>query len=122
MFSYAALHISETTGGNGLVTLRMHAVVLPYECNDVILVVTVCRKTSQYDVNFQRNLHGEKPRFFQSLIKYSIHMHMSNKKQVINIKVITILRVKVKCETKVARCQVNISGTEYYSSNKCPYI
>ena len=81
----------ETTGGNRLVTLRMHAVVTPYECNDVILVVTVCRKTSQYDVNFQRNLDGEKPRFFQFLIKYSIHMHMSNKKQVIEIKVITII-------------------------------
>ena len=65
MFSHAALHISETTGGNRLVTSKIHAVVALYQCNDVILVVTVCRKTSQYDVNFQRNLDGEKPRFFQ---------------------------------------------------------
>ena len=78
MFSYAALHTSETTGGNRLVTLRMHAVVAPCKCNDVILVVTVCRKTSQYDVNFQRNLDGEKPGSFENLVKHSMHMHMSN--------------------------------------------
>ena len=79
MFSYAALHTSETTGGNRLVTLRLHAVVAPYECNDVIFIVTACEKTSQYDVNFQRNFDGEKPGFFKFLIKYSIHMHMNNK-------------------------------------------
>ena len=46
----------ETTGGNRLVTLKVHALVALCECNDVIFVVTVCGKTSQYGVKFHRNL------------------------------------------------------------------
>ena len=49
----------ETTGGNRLVTLNVHALVAPCERNDVIFIVTECEKTSQFSVNFQRDLDSE---------------------------------------------------------------
>ena len=57
----------ETTVGTRLGTLKMDALVAPYGCNDVIFVVTACEKTSQYSVNFQRNLESDILGFFISL-------------------------------------------------------
>ena len=57
----------DTTGGTRLVTFKMDALAAPYGCNDVIFVVTACEKTSQYSVNFQRNLESDILGFFISL-------------------------------------------------------